>query len=101
MSDGNNRNDGFQDYLDLLEKYKDEVPDEIPDNIGETEVLNESDYGNTEVLNKINLEVFDDPEAKKIAPPPFLGNKKGKIKQNKFIKKISRIIGFLKFDNSK
>ncbi len=75
MSDGNNRNDGLQDYLDLLDEYvKKDTTEEEKDTVSS---------------NKINLEVFDTAEGKKIGPPPFLGKLKNKSKQNKFIKKIS------------
>ena len=75
MSDGNNHNGDLQDYLDLLDEY-------AKKNIKEEEKESVSS-------NKINLDVFDTNEGKKIAPPPFSGKIKNKKNQNKFIKKIS------------
>lgn len=78
MSDGNNRNDDLQEYYDLLEKYKSEYPED-------SGIANEFNSYDLDSSKKINLDFFDDPQTKKIGPPPF----KGKIKQNKFIKKIN------------
>ena len=75
MSDGNNHNDDLQDYLDLLDEYaKKENSEEEKEPVAS---------------NKINLDVFETTEGKKIGPPPFLGKIKSKTNQNKFIKKIS------------
>lgn len=75
MSDGNNHNDEMQDYLDLLDEYaQKDIKEEEKDSVSS---------------NKINLDVFDTDEGKKIAPPPFSGKIKNKTHQNKFIKKIS------------
>lgn len=76
MSDDNNRNDNMQDYLDLLNEYSDVNTEELSDN------------ENSEYSRKINLDVLDSEEAKKIGPPPFIGKIKKNTKQNKFIKKI-------------
>ena len=75
MSDGNNHNDELQDYLDLLDEYaQKDTKEEEKESVSS---------------NKINLDVFDTDEGKKIAPPPFSGKIKNKTHQNKFIKKIS------------
>ena len=75
MSDGNNHNDEMQDYLDLLDEYaQKDIKEEEKESVSS---------------NKINLDVFDTDEGKKIAPPPFSGKIKNKTHQNKFIKKIS------------
>lgn len=75
MSDGNNHNDELQDYLDLLDEYaQKDIKEEEKESVSS---------------NKINLDVFDTDEGKKIAPPPFSGKIKNKTHQNKFIKKIS------------
>ena len=75
MSDGNNHNDELQDYLDLLDEYaQKDTKEEEKESVSS---------------NKINLDVFDTDEGKKIAPPPFSGKIKNKTHHNKFIKKIS------------
>ena len=80
MSDKNNRNDNLQDYLDLLDEYAENKTEKRED-VGENEDPVSS--------KRIDLSVFDEPEAKKIGPPPFSNKRKNTISQNKFIKKIS------------
>ena len=88
MSDGNNRNDGFQDYLDLLEKYKAEYKEGL-DDIENIELSSEIENEYPDYSSNVNSDVLDDSDADTIAPPPFKGKIKGKRKQNKYIKKIS------------
>ncbi len=85
MSDKNNRNDDFQDYLDLLDEYAKEETEEKED-IGPEDISEDKDSDSSK---RINLSVFDKPEAKKIGPPPFSSKTKRAASQNKFIKKIS------------
>lgn len=85
MSDKNNRNDDFQDYLDLLDEYAQEETEEKED-IGPEDISEDKDSDSSK---RINLSVFDKPEAKKIGPPPFSSKTKRAASQNKFIKKIS------------
>lgn len=81
MSDGNNRNEGNKDYLDLLNEYAEQ---------GGSKKASSSDTdenSDSNSKNKINLDVFDSEKPKKIAPPPFLKN--SNVKQNKIVKKVS------------
>ena len=79
MSDQKNRNDGMQDYLDLLEKYgKDEKSPEKEekkvkiDNISEE--INDDFFGDYDV---------NEESEKVIAPPPVKEDKKDKKGVNK------------------
>ncbi len=78
MSDQKNRNDGMQDYLDLLEKYgKDEKSPEKEEK--KVKINNISEEMNDDFFGDYDV---DEESERKIAPPPVKEDKKEK-KKNK------------------
>ena len=79
MSDSNNRNNGFDDYFDLLNKYapKEEIIDE---NTSETEPINQETeevaddiFDMDEYYSNVNKTV-NNPPKKIISAPPMIEN---------------------------